>query len=58
MPDLTRIFALLLSSCNTETRFGRWPLVTDHVLMGDGRYRSEADMHAPSAFTCSVENDP
>jgi hypothetical protein len=21
-----------------------WPIATDHVLMADGRYRSEADM--------------
>jgi hypothetical protein len=26
--------------------------------MGDGRYRSEADVYEPSHLTCSVENDP
>jgi hypothetical protein len=39
--------------------FGRyWHKAAEHILIGDGRFRGEADMHSGVASTNSVEFDP
>ena len=38
--------------------FAFWHLATDHILIGDGRFWGEADMHDHAARTAVVVNDP
>ncbi len=35
-----------------------WHKAAEHILIGDGRFRGEADMHCCVASTSSVADDP